>query len=279
MIDLMGDLEGKTFVITGAANGIGYETFKLLRQFNCTIFLVDNCFDKDWNGYVDRLEIEAAKHFMIQCDVRFESDVNRVWREITDYSPIHGVVNSAGISLVEWAEHISLEKFQAVQEVNVHGSFLMARNYARWLDKTSGEEIYGHVVNMGSLGSEQAFRGGAAYVASKGAIKAMTRQMAREFRNRMCFICIQPETLAGPSKISDYVVKRLHQTRKDPEVADRHKCGVVPTEAVARKYFLGSLQADDWQTCNDIARLTVFCLHPWARPLSGSSLKCLAGRS
>lgn len=276
-------LVNKTVIVTGAANGIGYETVKLLLLWKASVIAVDKEFDYDSAHWAEmpRGKVEdgdTVRFLPYSLDISNEQDVEQFWKHLTDTYDldVYGLVNSAGISLVEWAERIDAHDFMEVVNTNLLGTFLMSREFIR--HHAYNEKARGYVVNEGSLGSDQAFRGGAAYVSSKAGMKALTRQMAREQRGHMCFTCIQPETLAGPSKISEYVINRLTQTRGSIE-AKEHRCGVVTTRQEAENMFRGTEEPLDFQTCEDIAKLTVFCLTDWAWPLSGSALQCLDGRT
>ncbi|MCK5019331.1 MAG: SDR family oxidoreductase [Candidatus Peribacteraceae bacterium] len=260
-------LGGKRIVVTGAANGIGLETTKLLLEMGSTVIAIDRSFDG--SPLVNLTSERLIRHKM---DLRDETNIKSFW--LDQEKQIHGLVNSAGISLVGWFEDISFDDYMNVLKTNLVSTFLMSQQfYKSRID--SHPFSLGYIVNMGSLGSDQAFRGGAAYVSSKGGIKALTRQMARELRRKMVVICIQPEALIGPSKMSDYVIDRLVETRNEDD-ADDHGCQPIPDRNVAELYFAG---IDAPQTCMQIAQLTAFCLTSWAIPLSGSSLQCLDGRS
>ncbi len=262
-------LGGKRIVITGAANGIGLETTKLLLEMGSTVIAVDRSFDG--SPLVNLTSERMIRHKM---DLRDETNIKSFWAD--QEKQIHGLVNSAGISLVEWVENISFDDYMNVLKTNLVSTFLMSQHFYRF--KFVDAKLLngkGYIVNMGSLGSDQAFRGGAAYVSSKGGIKSLTGQMARELRRKMVVTCIQPEALVGPSKISDYVIDRLVETRTEDNAED-HGCQPIPDRNVAELYFAG---LDDPQSCQQIAQLTAFCLTSWAIPLSGSSLQCLDGRS
>lgn len=287
MMNPLAQLVNKIFVVTGAANGIGYETVRLLLRWRARVIAVDKDFDTDaphWQDMPDGdvYDAEGRPTFlMCKVDLRAPGDVETFWREVIKEAhdlSVDGLVNSAGVSLVEWAERIEYADYMNVLETNLAGAFMMSREFIRHVMSDRARDSWRFVVNEGSLGSDQAFRGGAAYVSSKAGLKAMTRQMAREQRGQICFTCIQPETLAGPSKISEYVINRLVETRGEYE-AKEHRCGEVKDRETAEGYFRGTPEFGDWQTCEEIARLTLFCLTDWAVPLSGSALQCLDGRT
>jgi len=262
------ELKGKVIVVTGAANGIGLETARLLKDLGaivCGVDVSDDHLVREW--------LDSAYH----CDVKSPQEILEVWDHIVDSQGTpHGLVNSAAISLSEWIEDITPEQYEDIWRVNMMGTFLMSQEFVKL--QARGIVKHGHIVNLGSLGAVQGFRGGAGYVATKGAVRATTRQMGRELRGKFCVTCIEPETLLGPSKISDYIVDRLFETRQDEEQCERHNVGKVKSREEAQRYFRGVPKGTE-QTCKDIARLACFCLTSWSRPLSGSCVQCLDGRS
>jgi NAD(P)-dependent dehydrogenase (short-subunit alcohol dehydrogenase family) len=259
-------LRHKTIIVTGASNGIGREIVMLLNSLGAHVIAIDRS---------EEYKFSSKNIEFVKMDLRFKRQIDLFWKGIDDPNGIYGLVNSAGISLVEWVEDISYEDYMNVIKTNLVATFLMSQQFVRYNRRKTDNKGMRYIVNMGSLGSDQAFRGGAAYVSSKGGMKALTRQMARELHRKFCITCVQPETLAGPSKISEYVIDRLVETR-GLDNAVKHDCAQVKSHETAKEYFYG---VDTPQTCLDIAKLTVFALTNWAIPLSGSCLQCLDGRS
>ena len=256
-------LKDKTIVVTGASNGIGRETTLLLDSIGAKVIAIDRS---------DSFKFPDSVQF-VKMDLKDKDQITSFWKNINGEN-IYGLVNSAGISLVEWVEDISFDDYMNVLKTNLVATFLMSQELVRHRFRKTDID-WKYIVNMGSLGSDQAFRGGAAYVSSKGGIKSLTRQMARELHRQVCVMMIQPETLVGPSKMSEYVIDRLGETR-DLTNAIKHDCIPVKSREIAQEYFYGE---EFPQSCLDIAKLTCFCLTSWAQPLSGSSLQCLDGRS
>src|SRR5690606_22025162 len=87
------------------------------------------------------------------------------------------VVNSAGIGIDKLSVDTSVEEFRRIVDVNLVGSFAVARAAARyWLNR----DISGSIVNISSVSGTCGNRGRSAYGASKGGVNLLTMVMANE---------------------------------------------------------------------------------------------------
>ena len=169
----------KTLVLTGASRGIGHATVK---RFNAAGWRVITCsrqaFSEDcpWEaGPEDHLVIDLADHASTESSIE-------TLRERLDGSPLHALVNNAGISpkgangqrfgvldgdMTMWHE---------IFEVNFFAPVILARGLVEQLKQGQGS-----IVNVTSIvgGRVHPFAG-TAYAASKAALAALTREMAAD---------------------------------------------------------------------------------------------------
>ena len=116
---------------------------------------------------------------VMECDVREEQAVAETVEAIErDLGPVSVLINNAGISPFSTFSETTADEFRAVMETNILGMFHAAKAvlpgmYAR---------NRGTIVQMLSIASRKAFRGGAAYVASKFAALGMTEALREEAR-------------------------------------------------------------------------------------------------
>jgi NAD(P)-dependent dehydrogenase (short-subunit alcohol dehydrogenase family) len=149
-------LGGKRIVVTGAARGIGARLADELSARGATVIGVDITAGCD-----------------IQCDV---SDPEQVDALFARAGAVDGVVNNAALLVSRQAHHeIDLDEWDRMFAVNVKGSFLCARAGARAMDGRGGS-----IVNVASETAVTGSHGFVHYVASKGAVMAMTRALANE---------------------------------------------------------------------------------------------------
>ena len=175
------DLTGRTALVTGAARGLGRAIALGLAAHGAAVAVVD----RDEPGAAETaLAIEALgpdrRAVALACDVGDEADVRRtVAGAAVALVPIDVLVNNAGITaripLVDWQQ----ADWEALIRVNQIGTFLMAREVGRGMV----ERRRGSIVNMSALGGGLVGlgRGNAIYCGTKGAVAAMTRDLAAEW--------------------------------------------------------------------------------------------------
>lgn len=118
------------------------------------------------------------------------------------------LVNNAGIGLVGGVEETELSDFQRLFRVNVEGAYLVTK-YAVPLLKAAG----GSLINIGSVAGLVGIKKRFAYCATKGAVVAMTRQLAVEYAGQVRVNCICPGTVDTPF-VEGYLEK-YHKHEKE----------------------------------------------------------------
>jgi NAD(P)-dependent dehydrogenase (short-subunit alcohol dehydrogenase family) len=168
---MAGMLEGKVCVITGAASGIGAESARLFADRGATVVGVD-------------LAEGAAGELSLVADVTDEDAMRDVYERVREQlGRIDVLFNNAGINPDEDTSVLETElgAWQRVQDVNVRSVFLCCKHGIPHLLDAGG----GSVINTASF---VAIRGAAisqiSYTASKGAVVALSRELAVEFAAR-----------------------------------------------------------------------------------------------
>jgi 3(or 17)beta-hydroxysteroid dehydrogenase len=167
----MARLEGKVALITGGASGIGAETGRRMAAEGARVVLTDRNADL---GAAVAEEIGNEASFFPH-DVTTEEDWKRVVAEAEKtLGHLDVVMNCAGISVPKPIDEASLEHWRETMAVNADGVFLGCKYGVEALRRTGG----GSIINVSStLG----IRGGsvfAAYCASKGAVRMLTKSVA-----------------------------------------------------------------------------------------------------
>lgn len=173
------DLSGKIAVVTGAARGLGRATAVGLADYGADVAAIDLKLDSCGGT---RREIEAAGRTCraYGCDVADEHAVERTVGQIAaDFGRIDILVNIAGITARIPTAEIPPEQVRRLTDVNYHGTFWMCKEVGKVMLKQGG----GNIVNMSALGGGLVGtgRGNAAYSATKGAIAALTKELACEW--------------------------------------------------------------------------------------------------
>jgi 3(or 17)beta-hydroxysteroid dehydrogenase len=174
---MAGRVEGKVAIVTGGASGIGAATVRLLAAEGAAVVAAD----------VDRERGEAlvkelgGRAAFAAHDVRDEASWVRLVSDIeTRQGRLDVLVNNAGIVLVANVEETTLEQWRRVHAVNAEGVFLGCKHAIPAMRRAGG----GSIVNVSSLAGLRGAPIYAAYSASKGAVRALTKTVALYCRQR-----------------------------------------------------------------------------------------------
>jgi len=121
---------------------------------------------------------ERAGYTHHQADITAEADVKRLFASIRkEHGTLHNVINNAGIASMNHSLLTPASTVEKVMRTNLLGTFLAAREAAKLMRR----DRYGRIVNFSTVAVPLNLEGEAAYVASKAAVEALTRVLAREF--------------------------------------------------------------------------------------------------
>jgi NAD(P)-dependent dehydrogenase (short-subunit alcohol dehydrogenase family) len=188
-------LEGLVAIVTGGASGIGAAITARLREDGARVAV----FDRDVpDGLVDAYRVDVSD------DASVRAGVSAVVEEM---GGIDIVVNNAGIGAQGTIEDNPDDEWHRVLDVNVVGMVRVARAALPWLRRSSAASI----VNTGSIAATAGLPQRALYGASKGAVQALTLQMAADhLREGIRVNAVNPGTADTPW------VGRLLSSAADP---------------------------------------------------------------
>lgn len=169
--------DSRVALVTGGAKGIGAEVGARLAAAGHTVLLAD--LDLDAAGTTaQQLRDAGGRASAIALDVGRPESVAAVFAQVErEHGRCDILVNSAGIAKVFPFLDFPLDNFLATMNVNVTGTLLCAQAAARLMVKRR----WGRIVNIASVAGLRAVgTGRTAYGTSKGAVIALTRQMAVE---------------------------------------------------------------------------------------------------
>ena len=193
-------LDGRTALVTGGASGIGEATCRALAAAGAAVVIVDLDLAR-----AEALAAQLPAASTLVFDIADEAAVNAA---LAPLAALDILVNSAGIGLVGDIAETQAADFQRVFRVNVEGSYLVTRAL---LPKLLAAQ--GGIVNIGSVAGLIGIKRRFAYCASKGAIVAMTRQLAVEYAGRLRVNCVCPGTVDTP--LVEGYLEKYHKHEKE----------------------------------------------------------------
>jgi NAD(P)-dependent dehydrogenase (short-subunit alcohol dehydrogenase family) len=176
MVDMM--LKNRTALVTGGAAGIGRGIVSGLLASGARVIVHD--IDKDaLQALLRQTETPADLRGEV-VDVADAAAVREAVQSAWETWPIDILVNNAGINIVKDPFDFSDDEFDRIIAVNVRGVW----NYAQAVGRLMAERGGGSIINIASLASDLASYRRAPYVASKGAVRMLTRALALDLAER-----------------------------------------------------------------------------------------------
>jgi gluconate 5-dehydrogenase len=175
------DLKGQVALVTGCSGGLGVQMAKALASQGCNIVAVARRLDK-LEAVVDEIKSEfGVDALALKCDITDTEIVNEtVKKALEHFGRIDILINNAGTGAVAPAEDITDEQFSNECEIDLFGSFKVARAVAKLAMIPAN---YGRVINIASMYGLVGNKicGSAPYHAAKGGVVNLTRALAAEW--------------------------------------------------------------------------------------------------
>jgi meso-butanediol dehydrogenase/(S,S)-butanediol dehydrogenase/diacetyl reductase len=188
-------LAGKIAIITGGGSGIGHEAAKLFAAEGAVVIVAD----RD-GAAAERVAAEiksnSGKATAHTIDVSKEAEIKAmIDRVVADHGRLDILVNNAGFGFAGTVVTTSEADWDALMAVNVKGVFFGCKYAVPVMEKQGG----GVIVNTASAVANVGITDRAAYVASKGAVAALTRAMAIDHvAAKIRINCVAPGTIESP---------------------------------------------------------------------------------
>jgi NAD(P)-dependent dehydrogenase (short-subunit alcohol dehydrogenase family) len=167
-----------TAVVTGAAQGLGLVTARVLAKAGYHVVMTDIL---PLDEAVDSIRREGFSASSLTGDVASEPFVEALSGMVAaERGHADVLVNNAGVSLIQPAEETSLDQWQHVMAINLQGPFLLCRAFGRQMLAQGA----GSIVNVASVAGIGGVIHRAAYNASKHGLVGLTRTLASEWGGR-----------------------------------------------------------------------------------------------
>ena len=227
-------LDGRHALVTGAASGIGEAICRVFSAAGASVTIAD----------VDGTRAAALAAELPNCSpVVFDVTEEAAVRAAMDsLSGLDILVNNAGVGHVGNIEETETADFRRLMHINVEGMYVVTRAAMPKLLASKG-----CIVNIGSVAGLVAVKRRFAYCASKGAVVALSRQLAIDYAGRMRVNCICPGTVDTP--FVDGYLEKFHKHEKEKvrqELHQRQPIGRMgrPDEVANLALYLCSKEAE-----------------------------------
>lgn len=170
-------LKGKTYVVTGAAGGIGQGIAEALLADGANIVLTD-VDEKRTSAVRNAVDPSGERTLAIEADLADSGKAEELAESaLRRFKSLDGLVNNAGIIVMDTAWDATSMDWTRQLDINVTASFAMAQAVGRHLRNSGGGSIVNVASNCGKVG----YNNMAAYNASKAAVISLTRSLAAEW--------------------------------------------------------------------------------------------------
>jgi len=243
-------LDGRTALVTGGSRGLGLEIAQGLGQAGARVAIMAR--RREWlDEATDALRALEIDPVALLGDVSQPSDVTRVTEEVgVAFGRIDILVNAAGRTWGAPITEMPLEKWREVMDANATGTFLMCQAVAGGMITRA----YGRIINVASAaglaGTRPEIVDSIGYSASKGAVVALTRDLAVKWaRHGITVNALAPGWF--PTRMSQQVIARAaDQIRTAIPMGRVGKLGELKGAAVflasdAASYITGQVLAVD----------------------------------
>lgn len=175
------DLKGQVAIVTGCSTGLGVQMAFALANQGCNIVPVARREEKIQEVAKELEKTYGVEAFPIRCDITNTEMVDEMVRKAYEhFGRIDILINNAGTGAVAPAENITDDQFSHEIEVDLFGTFRVARAVAKVAMIPNG---YGRIINIASMyglvGNKIA--PASPYHAAKGGVVNLTRALAAEW--------------------------------------------------------------------------------------------------
>ena len=173
----MNRLEGKVAIITGAAMGMGRTEALLFAEEGATVIVTD-VQEVEGKQTAEMITNNGGNAEFVKLDVSKENEWNKVIDYVTkEYGKVDILVNNAGILILKTLDETTAEEWDRIFDVNSKGVFYGCKCILPAMQKAGG----GSIINISSIYGIIGAPSAAAYEASKGAVRELTKAAAVDY--------------------------------------------------------------------------------------------------
>lgn len=247
-VDELFSLDGKTAVVTGAAQGLGREIARAFADNGTAVVLSDIRYPEET---AKDLQAAGARWTVCQADVTVEDQIKTMAEKaLSEYGRVDILVNNAGVSQLSYTatEDLSRAEWDSIIGINLTGTFLCCKHFGKAMIDSGGGSIVNIATTAGFTGVTRA----PAYAASKAGVVLLTKSLALEWaRYHVRVNAVAPHYLETPltdglrnnEKVYDSLIRQIPMRRfgKPSEIVG----AVLYLSSRASSYTTGTVIAAD----------------------------------
>ena len=173
-------LSGKVAIVTGASKGIGASIAKHLAAEGASVVVNYSSSKQDADKVVAEISANGGRAVAVQGDIAKKADIELLFAEtIKAFGPLDILVNNAGVYEFQPLESVTEEHFHRQFNLNVLGLILATQEAAKQFNSQGGS-----VINISSVASTATPATASVYSATKAAVDAVTKALAKELGPR-----------------------------------------------------------------------------------------------
>jgi glucose 1-dehydrogenase len=209
-----GRLAGKTALVTGSTRGLGRTMAEWLAREGANI-IVSGREAGAVGESVEAIRALGVDAFGVTADLALVADAHRLAEEaLTRARRLDVLVNNAGMSVRGHFWEVSDADWEYQVNVNYRSPFILAQHAARQM---IGRGIRGRIVNISTIGAHGCHKDAAVYDSAKGAVEAMTRNMAFELAPHGIGVnCVIPGAISERPGAEENRERWAHYARNIP---------------------------------------------------------------
>lgn len=218
-------LRGKVAIVTGGSSGIGGATARLFLQEGASVLIADISEPSD-EGLLDAIQAWPESAMYLKVDVSCASEVARaVTSAVEKWGQLNIAVSCAALPGQGGAVDLPEDQWDRIMDVNAKGVFLVSKYAIPAMLDAGG----GSIINISSVYGIKGAPGFAAYGASKGAVRTLTKSTAIEFAARGIRVnSIHPGTIETP------MLRGIFERSGNPEDTRRAFASQQPGGVIGR---------------------------------------------
>ena len=232
----MKNFSGKVAVITGAGSGIGRALAVQLAERGCVLTVADISADglQETRKLVEAAGAVCSTHIV---DVADRATVEEFAAAVVDeHGAVHLLVNNAGVTLVDWAEHVSYDDLEWIMNINFWGVVYGTKSFLPYMREVDEA----HIVNVSSLFGLVSMPLQSAYNASKFAVRGFTEALKMELAGSHIGVsCVHPGGIKTGIGRNSRVSEEALSVPKEELIAEFEKAARTTPEKAAAVIIRG----------------------------------------